>query len=95
MIKNADIYFPNTPSPLMSANVDNWLTPTPLGNADFLNGHPLSWIKCAMFYHKNDELSINTIRCIHEAKKIDMFSIFCFWRSGIFPHSDLKRSKPP
>ena len=39
------------------------------------------------FITKNDELSINTIRYIHEAKKIDMFSIFCFGSFDIFPHS--------
>ena len=37
---------------------------------------------------KNVELSINTIRYIHEGKNIDVFSIICFWRFGIFPHSE-------
>ena len=49
---------------------------------------PYYALNVQFFITKNDELSINTIRYIHEAKKIDMFSIFCFWRFGIFPHSD-------
>ena len=40
-IKIADVDFLKTPTPLMSANVSNWMTPYPLGTADVLNGRPL------------------------------------------------------
>ena len=40
--KNADVCIPETPPPLMSANVCNWVPPPPLKVADVLCGRPLS-----------------------------------------------------
>ena len=39
--KNADVCIPETPPPLMSANVCNWVPPPPLEIADVLCGRPL------------------------------------------------------
>ena len=49
---------------------------------------PYYTLNVQFFITKNDELSINTIRYIHEAKKIDMFSIFCFGTFCILPQSE-------
>ena len=45
--ENADVYIPETPPPLMSANVCNWVPPPPLKIADVLCGRPLSTILSA------------------------------------------------
>ena len=40
--KYADVCFPETPPPLMSAYVCNWVPPSPLKTADVLCGRPLT-----------------------------------------------------
>ena len=40
-LKNADVCIPETPPPLMSANICNWVPPPPLKVADVLCGRPL------------------------------------------------------
>ena len=40
-LKNADVYISETPPPLESANVCNWVPPPPLKIADVLCGRPL------------------------------------------------------
>ena len=42
--KNADVCVPETPSPLMSANICNWVPPPPLKVEDVLCGRPLGAI---------------------------------------------------
>ena len=42
--KNADVCIPETPPPLMSANVCNWVPPPPLKIADVLCGRPLALV---------------------------------------------------
>ena len=48
--KNADVCIPETPPPLMSANVCNWVPPPPLKVVDVLCGRPLGEIYKAYLF---------------------------------------------